>query len=138
MIGTSPRRKEDQRLLSGGGRFLDDLTREGLLHLGIVRSVEAHARVVRVDVARARAVPGVVAAWSAADLDDVAPHMPTAYGGAQKGRPWAQLCHRLRTSESGRLRQVDGGQGRGDRLRMPFMLPILTGLTRARSSSVKS
>jgi len=90
MIGTSPRRKEDQRLLSGAGRFVDDLTRDGLLHLGVVRSAEAHARIARVALERARTVPGVVAAWSAADLDGIAPHMPTAYGGSQKGRPWSQ------------------------------------------------
>src|SRR5437867_1184927 len=90
MIGASPRRKEDQRLLTGGGRFLDDLTREGLLHLGVVRSVEAHARLAKVATDAARHFPGVVLAWSAADLGEVTPHVPTAYGGAHKGRPWAQ------------------------------------------------
>src|SRR5213594_2222137 len=90
MIGTSPRRKEDQRLLSGGGRFLDDLARDGLLHLGVVRSAEAHARLVAVATDAARRLPGVVPAWSAADLGAIAPNVPTAYGGSQKGRPWAQ------------------------------------------------
>src|SRR5437867_5029837 len=90
MIGASPRRKEDQRLLTGGGRFLDDLTREGLLHLGVVRSAEAHARLTTVATDAARHFPGVVLAWSAADLGEVTPHVPTAYGGAHKGRPWAQ------------------------------------------------
>ena len=74
MIGTSPRRKEDQRLLSGGGRFVDDLTRDGLLHLGVVRSAEAHARIVKVGLDRARKAPGVVAAWSAgADVVKIFP-----------------------------------------------------------------
>ena len=90
MIGASPRRKEDQRLLRGGGRFLDDLTRDGLVHLGVVRSVEAHARVTKVATEAARRLPGVVLAWSAADLGAIAPDVPTAYGGAHKGRPWAQ------------------------------------------------
>ena len=90
MIGASPRRKEDQRLLTGGGRFLDDLTREGLLHLGVVRSVEAHARLAKVATEAARHFPGVVLVWSASDLGEIAPHVPTAYGGAHKGRPWAQ------------------------------------------------
>ena len=44
MIGASPRRTEDRRLLTGAGRYLDDLARAGLLHLGVVRSVHAHAR----------------------------------------------------------------------------------------------
>src|SRR6266540_479497 len=90
MIGASPRRKEDQRLLTGGGRFLDDLTREGLLHLGVVRSVEAHARLAKVATEAARHFPGVVLVWRASDLGEIAPHVPTAYGGAHKGRPWAQ------------------------------------------------
>ena len=90
MIGASPRRTEDRRLLTGVGRYLDDLARAGLLHLGVVRSVHAHARVVTVRTAGARARPGVVAAWSAADLPEAARSMPGAYGGGQKGRPWAQ------------------------------------------------
>src|SRR4029077_5901058 len=90
MIGSSPRRKEDQRLLMRHGSYVDDLTREGTLHLGVVRSTEAHARLTKVATATARAMPGVVLAWSAADLGEIAPTMPTAYGGTQKGRTWAQ------------------------------------------------
>ena len=90
MIGASPLRKEDQRLLRGGGRFVDDLTRDGVLHLGVVRSAESSARLIKVVTAGARALPGVVLAWSAADLGEIAPTMPTAYGGTQKGRAWAQ------------------------------------------------
>ncbi|HEU5323451.1 MAG TPA: xanthine dehydrogenase family protein molybdopterin-binding subunit, partial [Methylomirabilota bacterium] len=89
MIGASPPRKEDRRLLVGAGRFLDDVRRDGVLHLGVVRSVQAHARLVKVAAAEARARPGVVAAWSAADLPDLVPAMPTAYGAARGGRPWA-------------------------------------------------
>src|SRR3989449_795715 len=40
MIGASPPRKEDRRLLTGAGRYVDDLTREGMLHLGVVRGAE--------------------------------------------------------------------------------------------------
>src|SRR4030095_5085940 len=90
MIGSSPLRKGDERLLTGGGRFLDDIARDGLLHLGVVRSVHAHARIVSVGTDAARRLPGVVLAWTAADLGKVAPNVPTAYGGSQKGRPWAQ------------------------------------------------
>jgi carbon-monoxide dehydrogenase large subunit len=90
MIGSSPLRKEDQRLLTGGGRFVDDLTRAGALHLGVVRSAESYARLTKVATAGARAMPGVALVWSAADLVDVAAVMPTAYGGTQKGRQWAQ------------------------------------------------
>src|SRR5947209_1631407 len=90
MIGASPRRKEDQRLLTGHGRFVDDLTRDGIVRLGVVRSAESYARLTKVVTAGARALPGVVLAWSAADLGEIAPNMPTAYGGTQKGRAWAQ------------------------------------------------
>src|SRR5437870_1638037 len=90
MIGSSPPRKEDRRLLTGAGRFVDDLRREGLLHLAVVRSVEAHARIAKIALAEARALRGVVAAWSAADLPETARPMPSAYGAVRKGRPWSQ------------------------------------------------
>jgi aerobic carbon-monoxide dehydrogenase large subunit len=88
-IGSSPRRKEDRRLLVGGGRYLDDLTREGLLHLGVVRSAHAHARVLAVDTRDALAMPGVIVAWSAADLPEAARPILAGSEGAHKGRPFA-------------------------------------------------
>jgi carbon-monoxide dehydrogenase large subunit len=88
LIGTSPLRKEDARLLRGQGRFLDDLRRPGLLHLGVVRSVHAHARVLNVVTGAALGRPGVVAAWAAADLPEATRPMPTV----QKGRPYAETA----------------------------------------------
>src|SRR5215475_14808831 len=70
MIGASPLRKEDRRLLVGAGRFVDDLVREGMLHLGVVRSVHAHARIVSVATSSALRAPGAVAAWGATDLPE--------------------------------------------------------------------
>jgi carbon-monoxide dehydrogenase large subunit len=90
MIGTSPLRKEDRRLLLGQGRFVDDIRRERVLHLGPVRSVQAHARIVRIDVAEATRMPGVVAAWTAADLPEIARPIPAVFGGSFKGKPFAQ------------------------------------------------
>src|SRR3990167_3346620 len=58
-----------------------------MVHLGVVRSVHAHARITRLDARAARALPGVLAAWSAADLPEVA--RPLAEGGAANGRPYA-------------------------------------------------
>jgi len=89
VIGSSPRRAADQRFVFGTGRFLDDITPAGHLHLGVVRSVHGHARIRSIDLTAARAHPGVVAAWAASDLQGVAPTLPTAYGGGPKGRPWA-------------------------------------------------
>ena len=48
-IGTSIKRREDERLVTGRGRYLDDLRLPGILHAAIVRSPHAHARVTRID-----------------------------------------------------------------------------------------
>jgi carbon-monoxide dehydrogenase large subunit len=66
--GHTVRRIEDPALVTGTGCFADDLQRDGLLHLVFVRSPHAHARLVAVDTAAARAVPGVVAVITGADL----------------------------------------------------------------------
>jgi carbon-monoxide dehydrogenase large subunit len=89
MLGASPRRKEDFRLLTGAGRFVEDVRRPDAVHLGVVRSPHAHARVRAVDLAEARARPGVLAAWSAGDLPGVARAIAAAWGGTHKGRPFA-------------------------------------------------
>ncbi|MCW0212290.1 MAG: xanthine dehydrogenase family protein molybdopterin-binding subunit [Pseudonocardia sp.] len=68
-VGASVPRREDPRLLAGRGRFVDDITLPGMLHAQFVRSTEAHAEIRSVDLAEVRAVPGVVAAFDAADLD---------------------------------------------------------------------
>ncbi|MGH7350006.1 MAG: hypothetical protein ACREI6_08300, partial [Candidatus Rokuibacteriota bacterium] len=59
LVGASPKRKEDGRFVAGRGRYLDDVRVPGLLHLVLVRSPHAHARVARVDARRARELPGV-------------------------------------------------------------------------------
>src|SRR3954452_12599371 len=69
ILGTSVRRVEDPELLVGTAEFVDDLDLPGVLHLAFVRSTEAHARLLSVDVADARAMPGVVDVFVAADLD---------------------------------------------------------------------
>lgn len=67
-VGTSAARKEDHRLLTGRGRFGSDVQRARLLHARVVRSPVAHASSLSVDVAEARAMPGVVDVITAADL----------------------------------------------------------------------
>jgi aerobic carbon-monoxide dehydrogenase large subunit len=89
LIGASPKRKEDHRLITGAGRFVDDLSRPGLLHMAVVRSRHAHARIIKIDVAAAKALPGVTAAWTASDLSEIKRSMPAAYGGQYKGRSFA-------------------------------------------------
>lgn len=70
-IGKSVKRLEDPRLLTGNGRYVDDLRLPDTLHLAFVRSDQAHARITRVDYSEALEVPGVVACFSAADLEDM-------------------------------------------------------------------
>ena len=61
-LGSPLVRKEDPALLSGRGRYCDDLpVRLGTLHAHVVRSPHAHARIVRIDTALARQLPGVAA-----------------------------------------------------------------------------
>jgi len=67
------RRREDARLLTGGGRYAADLQPPGLLHAVLVRSPYAHARIGGIDTSAASGMPGVVAVFTAADLTDVAP-----------------------------------------------------------------
>ena len=67
--GASIKRSEDPRILTGAGRYVDDLKLPGMLHAAFVRSPLAHARVLSVDVTAARALPGVVAVLTGADLE---------------------------------------------------------------------
>jgi carbon-monoxide dehydrogenase large subunit len=71
-VGARVRRVEDPRLLAGRGCFVDDVALPGLLHLVVVRSVEAHAHLRRVDVGPALAAPGVVAALGGAAIERLA------------------------------------------------------------------
>ena len=60
-VGQSVLRREDVRLLTGKGCFVDDVKCPGLVHATFVRSDVARARIVRLDVERARGAPGVIA-----------------------------------------------------------------------------
>ena len=72
-IGRPLKRREDHRLLTGAGRYVDDLRPAGCAHVTLLRSPHAHARVVRVDVERARRAPGVVAVVTGAEVRHLAP-----------------------------------------------------------------
>jgi aerobic carbon-monoxide dehydrogenase large subunit len=67
--GASIKRSEDPRILTGTGRYVDDIKLPGMLHAAFVRSPMAHARVLSVDVTAARALPGVVAVLTGAELE---------------------------------------------------------------------
>jgi len=59
IVGTNVLRRQDPRLLTGRGTFVADVKRPGMLHLAILRSPHAHARLVRLDASAARRLPGV-------------------------------------------------------------------------------
>src|SRR5438034_6640166 len=73
VFGASVRRVEDPRLIRGAGRYVDDVQPAGCLHAVFLRSHLAHATIAGLNLDAARNTPGVVAAWSAADFDDLAP-----------------------------------------------------------------
>src|ERR687890_1136117 len=60
-LGRSVKRKEDDRFLQGRGNYVDDITLPGMLHMSILRSPVAHARINSIDTSAAEALPGVVA-----------------------------------------------------------------------------
>ena len=73
----SQKRLEDERLLTGKGRYSDDLEFPGQCWLVLVRSPHAHAKISAVDLSAAKAAPGVIAAWTMAELRaDGVGHIP--------------------------------------------------------------
>jgi carbon-monoxide dehydrogenase large subunit len=71
MIGASVQRREDDRLLTGRGRYLDDLALPGALAAAFLRSTYAHANVLSIDADAARELPGVVAIFTGNDLAEI-------------------------------------------------------------------
>jgi carbon-monoxide dehydrogenase large subunit len=69
LTGSSVRRVEDPRILTGRGRYVDDLVLPGMLHAAFVRSPWAHASLTSVDASAALEVEGVVAVFTAADVE---------------------------------------------------------------------
>ncbi len=73
MVGAAVMRKEDPALLTGRGRYVDDLQLPGTVHMAYVRSYHAHARLVSVDTSAAAAMPGVLGVWTHDDLPGLPP-----------------------------------------------------------------
>lgn len=72
-------RADTARLVAGGGRYLDDLEADGVLHAAFFRSPHAHAHIKQLDLGAARRAPGVVAAYTASDLGRVGDPLPYLY-----------------------------------------------------------
>ncbi len=68
-FGAAVKRREDPRFLRGEARYVDDVQLAGMLHAAFVRSPHAHARITRIRTAAAKALPGVAAVFTFADLE---------------------------------------------------------------------
>jgi carbon-monoxide dehydrogenase large subunit len=68
-VGRPVKRKEDLRLLAGKGNFVDDFKLPDMAHMAVLRSTHAHARILKVDVSKARHAKGVLAAFTSEDLE---------------------------------------------------------------------
>jgi aerobic carbon-monoxide dehydrogenase large subunit len=88
-IGQSVERLEDPPLVRGRGRFVSDIGFPHQLHMRIVRSNHAHGKILAIGTAAARALPGVVAVWTAADIADIPP-IDFREGRIEKLEPYRQ------------------------------------------------
>ena len=78
-VGSARKRSEDAHLITGQTQWTDNITLPGMLHLAVLRSPVSHGRINRVDATAARERPGVMAAYSGADLADEWGTLPTAW-----------------------------------------------------------
>ncbi len=90
-------RKEDGRLVRGRGLFVDDYQVAGMLHLALVRSPYAHARIQNIDVAQAEALPGVVCTLTGKEMAEVSqPFMQIGPGESQNIQDYPMAIDRVR------------------------------------------
>src|SRR5690606_26667656 len=78
-IGKARLRKEDARLITGRTRWTDNITLPGLVHMAILRSPMAHARITKIDTSAAKSMPGVLAVLTGADFADEQGSLPCAW-----------------------------------------------------------
>jgi aerobic carbon-monoxide dehydrogenase large subunit len=78
-VGKAMRRKEDPRLITGRARYIDDISLPGTLWASLVRSPEAHAKIVSIDASAAAARPGVHAVYTGEDMADLGGPLPMAW-----------------------------------------------------------
>jgi aerobic carbon-monoxide dehydrogenase large subunit len=76
LLGSAIKRREDPALMTGASNFIDDMHVAGMVEVALVRSPHAHARIVRIDASRAKALPGVVSVLTGRDLEGVMRPVP--------------------------------------------------------------
>ncbi len=79
LVGKAIKRREDPRLITGAGSFLDDVRLPGMAHAAVLRSPYAHARIRGIDVSRALAMPGVLGVFTGEDVKDDINPLPCAW-----------------------------------------------------------
>jgi aerobic carbon-monoxide dehydrogenase large subunit len=89
-VGSPIERLEDLRFLRGRGEFVDDLSRNDVLHAAILRSSVAHGRIRSIEVARALTVPGVHSVITVKDLGNRIPNVPMRLQPLPEFEPFAQ------------------------------------------------
>ena len=104
-IGQPLRRREDFKFITGKGRYVDDIKVPGMLHMAVLRSPHAHAVIKRIDLAAAKAAPGVRLAIvgrrscredriDCSELDHAGHQSAGAAGRCHRSRPF---CRRVRS-----------------------------------------
>ncbi|HMF08113.1 MAG TPA: aerobic carbon-monoxide dehydrogenase large subunit [Thermoanaerobaculia bacterium] len=93
-MGHSVKRKEDPRFLRGKGNYVDDIQLPGMLHMDIVRSPYAHAKIVKIDPSHALKIPGVLAVITGETLAQYKLHwMPTLMSDTQMVLPTEKVMY---------------------------------------------
>src|SRR3954454_4157578 len=93
-MGHSMKRKEDPRFIRGQGRYVDDIKLPGMLHMDIVRSPYAHAKILAIRTEKALAIPGVLAVITGQDLAQYNLHwMPTLMSDTQMVLPVEKVMY---------------------------------------------
>src|SRR5437764_15295145 len=78
-LGRARKRKEDARLITGRTRWTDNMALPGMLHVAILRSPVAHARISSIDVEQVRRMPGVAAVITGRDIAEEQGSLPCAW-----------------------------------------------------------
>jgi carbon-monoxide dehydrogenase large subunit len=93
-MGHSMKRKEDPRFIRGQGHYVDDMQLPGMLHMDIVRSPFAHAKILAIHTEKAMAIPGVLAVITGATLEQYKLHwMPTLMSDTQMVLPTEKVMY---------------------------------------------
>ncbi|OGQ84044.1 MAG: hypothetical protein A3F90_14745 [Deltaproteobacteria bacterium RIFCSPLOWO2_12_FULL_60_19] len=87
-FGTPVKRKEDPRLLTGRGHYVADISLPRTVHCALLRSPHAHARIHRIDVSKAQALPGVVLTLTGEELAQATNPLPSVFSLGNKPAPF--------------------------------------------------